>query len=98
VVLAIGIAVLSIGSAAPARALTGEEIGAIPVDLILLRPLGAIRLIVGSVYYLPAALVTSPSAAYDGDTAEIDALTETFVNEPFDYLFLRPLGKDLAGR
>lgn len=61
----------------------------VAVDLVLLRPLGLVRLIAGSVLLAPTTLMWPPSYREN---------VEIFVLEPNDYLFRRPLGEDLAGR
>ena len=70
----------------------------ITADLLLLRPLGALRSAVGAVSFLPTAAIIAPYSAFTGNWDEFEAVTDMFIWEPTDYTFQRPLGVDLAGR
>jgi hypothetical protein len=96
--LASSIAVLSMTNATPAQAMTASEIVAIPIDVILLRPLSFIRLTVGALFYTPAMVVTAPMAVIEGNYSEINVINETFILDPIDYTFFRPIGKYLEGQ
>ncbi len=85
---AAGLAMLSI-ALAPAAALAEEEgaerVAAIAFDLVVLRPAGFVRFVLGSVI----ATVVLPFALISGQTEEI---VETLIGEPGEYTFLRELG------
>jgi hypothetical protein len=65
-----------------------ERAFAIGLDVLIVRPLGAIAVVVGAAFFLPVALVTSPN----GKDA-IGHAWETFVVVPSDSTFNRPLGE-----
>jgi len=85
-----------LGCAAPARAehpvIAGTDRGEHPViagtsiafDLIIVRPLSLGELVFGFICFVPAAIVAGPSVADPWDT---------FVAEPFEATFVRPLGE-----
>jgi hypothetical protein len=87
---AAGLAALSI-ALAPAAALAEEETGgaervlAITFDLLILRPAGFARFVLGSAI----ASVVLPFALISGQTEEI---AETLIGDPGEYTFLRELG------
>ncbi len=85
---AAGLAMLSI-ALAPAAALAEEEgaerVAAIAFDVVILRPAGFVRFVLGSVI----ATVVLPFALISGQTEEI---VETLIGEPGEYTFLRELG------
>jgi len=62
--------------------------GAVTLDVLLLRPLGAAGLVVGSCLFLPAALLTSP-----GGATPLGEAYERFVRIPYAYVFSRGLGE-----
>lgn len=57
-------------------------------DLVILRPFGLITTIVGGVFFIPAALLASPSGA-EG----IQAAWEHFVAPSVERTFMTPLGE-----
>ena len=69
----------------------------IPFDIAILRPLGAIRLAVGSVALVPIGLIYSMKIPLDGGTGALQEVAEILVVEPANFLFRRPLGEDLSG-
>ncbi len=69
---------------------TNEEIVAgigIPIDVLLVRPLGAAQTAIGFVLFIPAALVS----AWDYPDTTREAW-ELFVEEPAKNVYERPLG------
>ena len=87
--LAAALAVLSI-ALAPAAAFAEEEAGAervaaIVFDLVILRPAGLVRFVLGSAI----ATVALPFALISG---QADETMERLVGEPGEYTFLRELG------
>jgi len=60
--------------------------GAMIYDMVVVRPIGAIATVIGSVFWV----VTLPFSA-SGDN--VDAATEKLVKEPAAYTFKRPLGE-----
>lgn len=107
--LASGLLALAILAPPPGRAQTESASAPIPdqaVDLVVLRPLGAARLAAGAALWVPVSLVQAfmdvTSAAFSplGFPSRRDARTtretlNVFVVEPANYLFRRPLGRDL---
>ena len=85
---AAGLAVLSI-ALAPAAALAEEEgaerVAAIAFDVVILRPAGFVRFVLGSVI----ATVVLPFALISGQTEEV---VETLIGNPGEFTFLRELG------
>ena len=74
---------------APAAALAEEEgaerVAAIAFDLVVLRPAGFVRFVLGSVI----ATVVLPFALISGQTEEV---VETLIGNPGEFTFLRELG------
>ena len=62
--------------------------GAKVFDVMLLRPIGFSALIVGSVLFVPVALLTFPNGRESVETA-----VEILVTEPAHSVFQRPLGE-----
>jgi hypothetical protein len=60
----------------------------IGVDLIVVRPLSAVTLAVGTALFVPAAIMTSPN----GWDSVKDAY-QRFIDEPVEYFARRPLGE-----
>jgi len=60
--------------------------GAMIYDMVVVRPIGAVATVIGSVFWV----VTLPFSA-SGDN--VDAATEKLVKEPAAYTFKRPLGE-----
>ncbi|MEE8166125.1 MAG: hypothetical protein V3T64_11190 [Myxococcota bacterium] len=56
-------------------------------DVVLLRPLGLLRLVIGAAFFVPAAVVASP-----GGFDSIEEALELFVLVPAEDLLERPLG------
>ena len=57
-------------------------------DCVVLRPLGFVSTIIGGAFFVPAAVLASPSGS-EG----IQAAWEHFVATQADYTFTRPLGE-----
>jgi len=87
--LIIGLVVLPVGSFAETTQTGKEEAKisseAIAVDAFLVRPLGIVAMLCGSVVFL----VASPFAAMGGNTKEV---WDTMVAEPASFTFQRPMG------
>ena len=85
-------ACLILMSAAPSMAefegSTAERIIAKSVDAVLVRPLAAIRVVMGAMFFLPASLLSSPSGREGFDGAY-----DIFLAEPIEYAFRRELGE-----
>ncbi len=85
-------ACLILMSAAPSMAAfegsKAERIIASGVDAVLVRPLAALRVVVGAMFFLPASLLASPSGR-EG----IDGAYDIFLAEPIEYAFRRELGE-----
>jgi len=62
-----------------------EQAGAITLDAALLRPAGALALVVGCVFFVASAPLVAP---FEGIQGSLD----TFVRPQYDYTFLRELG------
>ena len=101
--ISIQIAVLT--AFAPGAALAEESssldtffsIGSIGFDLVVLRPLGSVRLAVGIVAMIPTGILYTLKMPLDGDAGALQEVTELLVVEPANFVFRRPLGEDLAG-
>lgn len=87
--LIIGLAMLPSAASAATSDTPEDELKRSPevmtVDLILVRPLGLVTTICGSVFFL----VSSPFSAMGGNTREA---WDSLVAEPAKYTFQRPLG------
>jgi hypothetical protein len=64
------------------------DAGKVAYDLALLRPVSAVRTVVGSVAFLPMALFALP-----GGRENIHQAYEVLIGCPFELTFQRPLGK-----
>ena len=60
-------------------------------DAVLLRPLGAMAVVLGGVLILPAALFAAP-----GGMESVDNAYDVFVRTPLDNLVNAPLGRDFG--
>lgn len=67
------------------------------VDLVLLRPLGVGRIVVGSVLLIPSTLINAIGLPLGQDTGVFAEDLDRFVIEPVEYTFQRPVGEDLVG-
>lgn len=80
---------LACGAVAPAAAeptVSGDRGTDMAVDLVLMRPLGIVATVVGTVGFVVALPFTLPTGT-TGDTAR------EWVAAPFEYTFNRPLGQ-----
>ena len=74
-------------SSAPAFAASSDTDAAdIVIDTVLLRPLGIVSTVFGSVFFV----VSLPFAAI---TSSVGTSFELLVQDPFEYTFRRPLGQ-----
>ena len=64
-----------------------QEVSAAVLDLTIVRPLATGRVIVGGVFFLPAALFSLPMGQ-EG----FDGVLDTFITEPSDFAFQRKIG------
>ena len=71
-----------------AAASNGPSVGSKIFDCAVLRPVGLVTTIVGGVFFLPAALMASPSGA-EG----VQAAWEHFVAPSVESTFKKPLGE-----
>ncbi|MFK7898784.1 MAG: hypothetical protein AB8G23_23325 [Myxococcota bacterium] len=86
-------ACLILMSAAPSAAWEwegseAERITATGLDAAFVRPLAAIRVVMGAMFFLPASVLASPSGR-EGITGAYDI----FLAEPMEYVFKRELGE-----
>ena len=79
---------LLLGRAAPSDAADTQQVVDSTYDVVLLRPLGAVGLVVGSALFVPGALIASPM----GWTGGIEEVYEPLVRSQYDDLVTRPLG------
>ncbi|KAA3652983.1 MAG: hypothetical protein DWQ11_09690 [Proteobacteria bacterium] len=68
-----------------AGSVTGDKATDMAVDLVVVRPLGLVGAVVGTVGFVLALPFTVPSGSV-GETAE------AWIGEPLEYTFNRPLG------
>jgi len=66
-------------------------------DLLLLRPLGSIRVVVGMAAMVPVSIVYTLSYPLHSDPGIYGEAAEFFVVEPANFAFRRPLGENLSG-
>ena len=90
------IVTLLLTSLAPSSAIAEEEDGGPTTvdrtfDAIVLRPLGAMGVVLGAALMLPAALFTAP-----GGEESLDNAYDVFVRTPLDELINAPLGRDFG--
>jgi len=64
-----------------------EDVMAKGLDALLVRPLGAVRVVVGAAFLIPASLLASP-----GGMESVRAAYEVLVDEPVEFAFRRELG------
>lgn len=85
-------ACLILMSAAPSMAefegSKAESVIAKGIDIALVRPLSAARVVVGAILFLPASLMSAPSGQ-EGFSGAYDI----FLAEPVEYAFRRELGE-----
>ncbi len=78
-------------SAAPSAAewegSRGEDIVAISIDGLIVRPLAMARVVVGAILSVPAIILASPSGR-EG----IEGAYDILIVEPFEYAFTRKVG------
>ena len=93
---ALGIALgLSLLVTMPAL-VTASESSNKAVDAMFLRPLGAFRLLFGSVLMVPASVFNLAGLPFQGGEIYKES-AEIFILEPYRYTFQRPLGENLEG-
>ncbi len=64
-----------------------EDVIAKGLDALVIRPLGAARVVIGAVFLVPASLFSSP-----GGLDSLRAAYEVLLEEPIEYAFMRELG------
>ena len=68
------------------------------LDMVVLRPLGTARFVLGGAILLPMSTVLNAVAWPTGRDANVFKEDwDRFVVEPAEYTFQRPIGQDLAG-
>ncbi len=85
---------------APATSFAADDeatVGAQIFDAMLLRPLGAIRLVAGTAALAATGVLYTLRLPFDPDTGPFEEAAELLVVEPGNYLFRRPLGEDFSG-
>ena len=65
-----------------------QEITSSTLDLLIVRPLATGRVIVGSLLFLPAALLSLPM-----EQEGFDGAFDTLIAEPSEYAFQRKIGE-----
>ncbi|MBY0400466.1 hypothetical protein K2X89_09245 [Myxococcota bacterium] len=101
--MAAAVALLTIGPARPSHAewawegSLGQRIVSTGLDLTIVRPLAAVRAVIGSAIFVPAAVMASPACAVNLiNGAEcgpaFEAPYDVLVSEPVDYAFRRKMG------
>jgi len=97
VLVSLQIAILVVLAPSTSLAVNNLDRFAIGFDVVVLRPLGAIRLAVGAVALIPVGLIYSLKIPLDGGTGALQEVAELLVVEPANFFFRRPLGEDLSG-
>jgi len=85
---------------APTASLADDDdpsVGAKIFDVIILRPVGAVRLIVGAGALAITSVLYTFRLPFDSDTGPFEEAAEILVVEPGNYVFRRPLGEDFSG-
>lgn len=68
------------------------------VDIFVLRPLGTVRLVVGTVVAMPFSTVINAAGwPISRDSSLFKDDFDKFIVEPWEYSFERRVGEDLAG-
>ncbi|HKK52247.1 MAG TPA: hypothetical protein VKA74_11700 [Myxococcota bacterium] len=65
-----------------------EEITAVGLDALLVRPLATFRVGVGALFLVPASILSAP-----GGRDAVTVAYEVFVRDPAEYAFARKLGQ-----
>lgn len=74
-----------------------SDAAAIGVDVVLLRPLGFVRFVVGVVAMVPISVIDTIALPYHMDDGVYRENYERLIADPVDYVFKRPIGESLAG-
>lgn len=85
---------------APTASLAADDeasVGAKIFDAMILRPIGAARLLVGAGALAVTSVLYTFRLPFDSDTGPFEEAAEILVVEPGNYVFRRPLGEDLSG-
>jgi hypothetical protein len=83
----------AVGFAADDEASVGAKI----FDATVLRPLGAVRLVVGTAALAVTSVLYTLRLPINPDTGAYREAADILVVEPGNYVFRRPLGEDFAG-
>lgn len=75
----------------------GPSVGAKIFDATVLRPLGSIRLVVGTAALAVTSVLYTLRLPINPDTGAYREAAEILVVEPGNYVFRRPLGEDFSG-
>jgi hypothetical protein len=73
-------------ASAEARVST-EEVVEVGFDLVILRPAGALSVLVGAAFFVPSMVMTLPNGK-----AGVDQAREIFIDGPWESTFRRSLG------
>lgn len=65
-----------------------QEVTAKTIDLTLIRPVASLRVLVGSILFLPAALFSAPAGREGFEGAK-----DIFITAPVEYAFERDIGE-----
>lgn len=65
-----------------------EDVLATGIDLVIVRPLASARVVVGFLFFLPAAALSAPSGREGFDGAY-----DLMIQEPVEYAFVREIGQ-----
>lgn len=100
--LAMIAALLVVGDARPSAAAwegsAGQKIVSTGLDIVVVRPLAALRAGIGAVLLIPAAIFASPACAVNAINGTdcrpvFEAPYEVLVGEPAEYAFQRKMGE-----
>ena len=69
----------------------------VAVDIFPMRFGGFVRVVVGSVFLVPATIFSALAMPFERNPDVFRENADLYVLEPFDYTFRRPLGEDFAG-
>jgi len=96
--LAIGSLIAAQSATAASDVSTAERIATTGIDVIIVRPLAAVRAGIGSLILVPAAILASPACIVNlvnGESCRpvYEAPYDVLVGEPAEYAFNRKMGE-----
>jgi hypothetical protein len=66
-----------------------EDVLAKGIDVTLVRPLATVRVVIGCLFFIPAAILSAPAGREEG----FDVAFDVMIAEPSEYAFQRKVGE-----